>query len=99
MRLSAPGTWRAIVSAHPTIVLGNTQLEWAFAAPPSQDPTTWTSWSSSCHSCHAQASGKVSGAGVRSFRFTAPVGPLTGNALPSSDYHPYDFVWALALAR
>jgi hypothetical protein len=82
-----------------TIILGNTQLEWFFATPPSQDPTTWTKWSSSCHSCHAQASGKIRGTGMSVFRFTAPVGPLTGAALPPAGFQPYDFVWALSLAR
>ena len=33
------------------------------------------------------------------FNFTAPVGPLTGNALPPNGYRSYDFVWALALAQ
>ncbi len=82
-----------------TIILGNTQLEWAFATPPSRDPTTWKSWSSSCHSCHGQASGKIDGSGMDPFDFTAPVGPLNGAALPGPDYRPYDFVWALALAQ
>lgn len=82
-----------------TIILGNTQLEWAFATPPNQNPTTWTSWSSSCHSCHAQASGVISGGGMNVFGLTAPVGPLTGNALPPAGYQPYDFVWALSLAQ
>jgi hypothetical protein len=82
-----------------TIILGNTQLEWPFATPPNRDPATWTAWSSSCHSCHAQASGKISGNGMNVFNFTAPVGALTGNALPPDGYHSYDFVWALALAQ
>ena len=82
-----------------TIILGNTQLEAGFATPPNPDPTTWQSWSSSCHSCHAQASGKINGNGMRPFGFTAPVGPLTGNALPSAGYQSYDFVWALARAQ
>jgi hypothetical protein len=86
-------------SKNPTIILGNTHLEWPFATPPNQDPTTWTKWSSSCHSCHAQASGVISGNGVNAFNFTAPVGPLTGNALPSASYKSYDFVWALELAQ
>lgn len=84
---------------NPKIVLGNTQLEWPFATPANHDPTTWTSWSSSCHSCHAQASGQVSGGGMNVFSFTAPVGPLTGSALPPAGYQSYDFVWALALAQ
>jgi len=82
-----------------TIILGNTQLEWPFATPPNQNPATWTKWSSSCHSCHAQASGEISGNGMNVFNFTAPVGPLTGNALPPAGYRSYDFVWALALAQ
>jgi hypothetical protein len=81
------------------IVLGNTQLEWPFATPPNQDPSTWTSWSSSCHSCHSQGSGMVSGSGMNVFSFTAPVGPLTGNALPPAGFQSYDFVWALAQAQ
>jgi hypothetical protein len=86
-------------SKNKTIILGNTQLEFAFAVPPSTDPTTWQSWSSSCHSCHAQASGIISGNGMRPFGFTAPVGPLMGTALPPAGYRSYDFVWALALAQ
>jgi hypothetical protein len=86
-------------ATNPTIILGNTKLEWAFATPPSKDPTTWTSWSSSCHSCHAQASGVISGSGMNVFNFTAPVGPLTGNALPPAGFQSYDFVWALMLAQ
>jgi hypothetical protein len=82
-----------------TIILGNTQLEWPFATPRNQDPTSWTSWSSSCHSCHAQACGQISGNGMHVFRFTAPVGPLMGSALPPAGYRSYDFVWALALAQ
>jgi hypothetical protein len=86
-------------SMNSTIILGNTQLEAAFATPPNPDPTTWTSWSSSCHSCHAQASGQIRGNGMKLFNFTAPVGPLMGNALPPGGYQSYDFVWALALAQ
>ncbi len=82
-----------------TIILGNTQLEAGFATPPSSDPTTWTKWSSSCHSCHAQASGTIVGSGMRPFQFTAPVGPLTGNALPAANFKSYDFVWALRFAQ
>jgi hypothetical protein len=82
-----------------TIVLGNTQLESSFATPPGSNPANWTKWSSSCHSCHGQASGEISGNGMRPFRFTAPVGALSGNALPPAAYQPYDFVWALALAQ
>ena len=81
------------------IILGNAQLEWAFATPPNQNPATWTKWSSSCHSCHAQGSGVVSGSGMNVFSFTAPVGRLTGNALPGAGYQPYDFVWALSRAQ
>jgi hypothetical protein len=86
-------------SNNATIILGNTQLEWAFATPANQNPTTWTRWSSSCHSCHAQASGAISGGGMNVFSLTAPVGALTGGALPSAGYQPYDFVWALSLAQ
>ncbi|MFO0961070.1 MAG: hypothetical protein U0800_27115 [Isosphaeraceae bacterium] len=81
------------------IVLGNTQLEWPFATPANHNPATWTAWSSSCHSCHGQASGLISGGGMNVFSFTAPVGPLTGAALPPNGYQPYDFVWALAGAQ
>jgi hypothetical protein len=83
----------------PTIILGNTQLEWAFATPRNHHPATWTKWSSSCHSCHAQASGIINGSLVNFFAFTEPVGPLMGNDLPSAGYHPYDFVWALLKAQ
>lgn len=81
------------------IVLGNTQMEWPFATPQNQNPTTWTSWSSSCHSCHGQASGQPSGQTVNFFGFTAPVGKLTGAALPPGGYQALDFVWALANAQ
>jgi hypothetical protein len=86
-------------SNNSTIVLGNTQLEFGFATPPSHDPTTWTKWSSSCHSCHAQASGQVHGSAMTFFVFQPVVGPLTGSALPPGAYQSYDFVWALSKAR
>jgi hypothetical protein len=86
-------------AGNPAIILGNTQLEWPFATPPSQNPSNWTKWSSSCHSCHAQASGAVTGNGMKIFFFTAPVGQLVGGALPGTDYKPYDFVWSLGMAQ
>jgi hypothetical protein len=86
------------------MVLGNTQIEWFLATPqpqslPTSDPAKWKSWSSSCHSCHAQASGQVSGSKINFFACTAPVGPLTGPALPGAQYRPFDFVWALFNAQ
>ena len=86
---------------HPTIILGNTQLEWPFATPADHKPKTWTKWSSSCHTCHAQASGIVANGSATPFQFTptGPIGPLSGSTLPGSGYQPYDFVWALFLAQ
>lgn len=86
---------------HPTLILGNTQLEWPFALPATPDPTKWTQWNSSCHTCHAQASGIVSQGGAQPFTFTqtGPVGTLSGVTLPGSGYQPYDFVWGLMFAQ
>lgn len=86
-------------ATNPTIVLGNTQIEWFLANPANHQPSTWKSWSSSCHSCHGQASGQPGGNGMTFFNFTGPVGPLTGSNLPPPGYQSLDFVWALFNAQ
>jgi hypothetical protein len=83
---------------HKAIVLGNTKIEGFLGRPPG-DPSTWTSWQSSCHSCHAQAAARRTGSTAELFRFTSPVGPLTGSAVPPPGYKSLDFVWAFLAAR
>jgi hypothetical protein len=88
-------------SSHPTILMGNTQLE-DFAATPPGNPANWTVWQTSCHTCHSQASGVVDGNGMNFFFFTGPpypTGPLTAADMPPSGSVSLDFVWALINAQ
>jgi hypothetical protein len=75
------------------VVLGNTQMEWAFATPQVKDPVKWKSWTSSCHTCHGESSGSVAGQFlVDFFQFKPEVGGITG--VPPKNL-PIDFVWSI----